>query len=122
MNKLPRHYFDRSPPEPKPKSFIALYGVFCQNPDGTIYGYVEGSFSMSWHTSQVRLWKLQDALYYLNRLNKQSHGGRTKFFIYRLTRKSPRARIVADFTGFLEHPYSKTFRNARFKLNNGEVR
>jgi hypothetical protein len=95
------------------KSFYALYGVFLEK-EGQILGYIEQSFSMAWSEKYVRLWSRRDAEIYKKKLEKEYKN----VFIYRLTRKSPNAKIVADLKkrkSSLANKYDKfLFRNVEF--------
>ena len=81
----------------KYRRFLPLYGIFCIA-DGELYGYVENSFSMSFDKTRVRVWSLIDAQYHLKELFKNRKDKTKKYFIYRLTRRSSSARIIADFS------------------------
>lgn len=117
MNRLPKGFFTRGSKEQK--KFVALYGVFCQMPDGSIMGYTENSFSMSWSFDKVRLWTKETALLYIEEFHSKPNPDGRKYFIYRLTRKSKSARITADFTDYLRNPSKYTYRNVTFKINGG---
>jgi len=108
--------------------YMALYGLFRQDPDGTIQGYIENSFSMGWSTERVRLWGKSNAQHYLNehvrKCKKYGNPDNTRFFIYRLTRRSPNARIIADLKGRMEEIQrcnrNFIFRNCKFTVNAGD--
>ena len=106
--------------------FVTLYGLFSES-DGKIRGYIENSFSMSFSDVRVRAWRLEDAEYYLKKfITKQSYAkakgidyGR-KYFIYRLTRKSPDAMITCDFSEWKQSDIRNfKWRNIPFIYNGG---
>lgn len=110
--------------------FVPLYGLFYEK-DGVIWGYIEQSFSMAFDRGRVRAWRLRDAqLYlriYLRKFQEEQRQGKRrgfdsgrKYFIYRLTRKSPSAIIKFDFSRW-KNPNIKNseWRNIPFVTNAG---
>jgi len=59
-----------------------LYGLFRYNEDGTLEGYCEGSFSMLWLSTHVRILSKTD-VYYYTKSNKMKG-----YFILRITRQN----------------------------------
>lgn len=106
-------YYDLKYNKAKNRKFFPLYGIFKKCPDGQILGYRENSFCMSWCSSTVRLWAFPEVVRIFESLKS-----RDGVFIYRLTRKSKDAKIVADFKTrkekLVEKYDKREFRNCRF--------
>ena len=120
-NKYYRIFAD---PDSHPRKFIPIYGLFYQDSNGDIFGYVENSFSMSWSKEFVRGWDLKAALYYYNKYTKKKSKntkipGDVKYFIYRLTRRPKVATIVPLFAqriaNIKDRQISYYFRNIPFQ-------
>ena len=116
----------------KGKKFIAFYGIFYKEPDGTIKGYIENSSSMGWSLTETRAWSLDYAkgsLKALLKTRKYYGANRKNFFIYRLTKQSKNALITADWKQrketLVQDYRNYTFRNIKFyvnkQINTGEV-
>jgi hypothetical protein len=100
------------------KRFLPLYGLFFENKEtGEILGYTENSFSMCWTKNYARLWTLERAKHYLDQHIKSKGNKHGRFFIYRLTRKSPNAKITVDWKFRAENYNKYNFRNIQFKIN-----
>lgn len=62
------------------------YGLFYKSNKGTIWGFVERSFSMGWVDGEVRLWDAKAAQDYLKSFSKECP--EISFFVLRITRKN----------------------------------
>jgi len=94
-----------------------IYGIFKRDKDGTLLGYVENSFSMSWEKNHVRVWRgVRDgtgvfALDFIKKPNKESA------FLVRLNSKKSPVTIEGwnpmgkDFTA-----PKRQWRNAPFRI------
>lgn len=104
--------------EEKIKSLSPMYAVVCVNPDGTLSGLVEHSFSMDKSLERVNVfWTSEKRGIDGKKWAKENSNPSNGWFVIELTAED--CPIEIDWMSWLKSTYKFTSRNARFKLREG---